>query len=123
MAIKVGGNTVIDDNQVIRNVTGAITGIQSGGQAVGVGATIINFTGSGNVIEYDAGTNTLDVQIAGGGGGVGGINTTSFFSNPSLIEQDATLDAPNTNYFVAGPVTVNPGVTITVGASSTFRVL
>ena len=73
MAIKVGGVTVIDDGKNISNIAGgAITGIQSGGAAIGAGATTLNFTGSGNQLTYNSGTNTIDITIAGSGGGGGG---------------------------------------------------
>ena len=74
MAIKVGGVTVVDDGRNLSNIAGgAITGIQSGGQTIGAGATTLNFTGSGNELTYNAGTNTVDISIQGGGGvGAGG---------------------------------------------------
>lgn len=70
MAIKVGGVTVIDDSRGLSNISGAITGIHSGGLPIGTGATTLNFTGDGNEFTYDASTNTIAVSISGGGGGV-----------------------------------------------------
>ena len=44
MAIKVGGVTVIDGGRNLSNISGgAITGIQSGGTAIGAGATTLKF--------------------------------------------------------------------------------
>lgn len=126
MAIKISGTTVIDDSRNLTNIAGgAIIGVQSGGVAIGTGATTINFTGSGNDFSYNDGTKTLSISISGGsgGGGVGGITTSSFFANPNSISTSFTLDSPNINYFVVGPVTVASGSTITVGAGNTFRVL
>ena len=130
MAIKVGGITVVDAGRNLANISGgAITGIQSSGLPIGAGATTLNFTGSGNELTYDSATKTIDISIAGGGGGGGGsvdptgILTTGFYSNPSIVANNATLNQPNQNYFMVGPVTVASGVNITVGTSNTFRIL
>ena len=130
MAIKVGGVTVVDDGRNLSNISGgAITGIQSGGTAIGAGATTLNFTGSGNQVTYNSGTNTIDITIAGsgggggGGGGSAGIRTEIAYSNSANIttNQDFTVD--DTNYFVAGPISIANGVLVNVGTASTFRVL
>ena len=131
MAIKVGGVTVVDDGRNLSNIAGgAITGIQSGGQTVGAGATTLNFTGSGNALTYNAGTNSIDITIAGSGGGGGGgsvsptgILTSAFYSNSNTISADADLNQPNINYFVVGPVSITGSTVINVGTGSTFKVL
>ena len=129
MAIKVGGVTVVDDGRNLSNIAGgAITGIQSGGQTIGAGATTLNFTGSGNELTYNSGTNTIDITIAGsggggGGGGAAGISSQIAYSNLANITQDQNLTVADTNYFVAGPITISSGVNINVGTGSTFRVL
>lgn len=129
MAIKVGGVTVVDDGRNLSNIAGgAITGIQSGGQTIGAGATTLNFTGSGNELTYNAGTNTIDVTIAGSGGGGGsvsptGILTSGFYSNSNTISANADLTQPDTNYFVVGPVSITGSAVINVGTGSTFKVL
>ena len=53
------------------NFIGAI-GIQSGGLAIGAGVTQLNFIGAGNTFLYNAATDTVNISIAGGGGGAGG---------------------------------------------------
>jgi len=69
MAIKISGTTVVDDSRNLVNLnSGAIVGVQSGGNVVGAGATTLNFIGAGNTFYYNAGTKTLDVSIQGGGG-------------------------------------------------------
>ena len=131
MAIKVGGVTVIDDGKNISNIAGgAITGIQSGGAAIGAGATTLNFTGSGNQLTYNSGTNTIDITIAGsggggggGGGGAAGIRTEVAYSNAATVTSDLDLSANDTNYFMAGPINIASGVQISVGAASTFRIV
>ena len=50
-------------------------GIQSGGTAIGAGVTQLNFVGAGNTFLYNPATDTVDVSIAGGGGGVGAAGT------------------------------------------------
>jgi hypothetical protein len=68
MAIKISGTTVVDDSRNLVNLnSGAIVGVQSGGNVVGAGATTLNFIGAGNTFYYNAGTKTLDVSIQGGG--------------------------------------------------------
>ena len=132
MAIKVGGVNVIDDGKNISNIAGgAITGIQSGGTAIGAGATTLNFTGSGNEVTYNSGTNTIDITIAGsgggggggGGGGAAGIRTEVAYSNAATITSDLDLSVNDTNYFMAGPINIASGVQINVGAGSTFRIV
>jgi len=81
MAIKISGTTVIDDSGNLTNInSGAIIGIQSAGNAIGAGATTLNFIGAGNTFSYSAGTKTLDISISGGGGGASA-SSTYFFSN------------------------------------------
>ena len=50
-------------------LTGRGVGIQSGGTLVAYGATIVNFVGSGASVR-DLGSNTVEVLVSGGGGGV-----------------------------------------------------
>ena len=131
MAIKVGGVTVVDDGRNLSNISGgAITGIQSGGTAIGAGATTLNFTGSGNQLTYNSGTNTIDITIAGsggggggGGGGVAGIRTEIAYSNAATVTSNLNLGANDTNYFMAGPINIASGVQVNVGAGSTFRIV
>jgi len=53
-------------------------GIHSAGSSVASGPIkTLNFVGAGNTFQYDASTNTIDVSIAGGGGGSVSIGTES----------------------------------------------
>jgi len=129
MAIKIGGTTVIDDSRNLTNInSGAVIGIQSAGSIVGSGATTLNFIGAGNTFAYNAGTKTLNISIAGGGG----VSTTGILScrgvaNSSLVFESITLGdsfAQGTNYAMIGPITVTGvGVTITVGAGVSYVVI
>lgn len=125
MAIKISGTTVVDDSRNLVNLnSGAIVGVQSGGNVVGAGATTLNFIGAGNTFYYNAGTKTLDVSIQGGGGsGVSttGIATALIFSNFGTIYQDQSLGQTGYNYFAAGPLEIT--ATVTVGAGNTFVVI
>tara|TARA_Y100000004_G_scaffold86341_1_gene96844 strand:- start:2897 stop:3286 length:390 start_codon:yes stop_codon:yes gene_type:complete len=129
MAIKVGGVTVVDDSRGLSNIaSGAVVGIQSAGTTIGAGATTLNFVGSGNSISYDSSTNTIDISITGGGGGTGtadttGITTSLAFSNPQNISTDAFFNTPGLNYGMFGPVTIDDGVTVTVGAGNSFTII
>ena len=101
-------------------VTGV--GIQSAGVLVGTGVTILNFVGAGNTFAVIG--DRVDISIQGGGGGsIGttGITTQTFFSNPNIITEPYTLDNPDHNYGMFGPVSI--GATITVGAGNTFVIV
>ena len=100
-------------------------GIQSAGSVIsGVGITQLNFIGAGNTFRVSGGT--VDISISGGGGsGVSttGVTTAAFFANPQYITTSYTLDNPNTNYGVFGPIYVSIGSTIIVGVGNTLAIL
>ena len=125
MAIKISGTTVFDDSRNLVNLnTGAIVGVQSGGNTVGAGATTLNFIGAGNTFHFNPSTKTLDVSIQGGGGGgisSTGIATAAIFSNFQFIYEDQDLTAADHNYFASGPLSITS--TVTVGAGNTFVVV
>jgi hypothetical protein len=98
-------------------------GIQSAGTQIGTGVTQLNFIGTGNTFRLSNGT--VDVSISGGGSGVSttGVTTAAFFANPQYITTSYTLNSPNTNYGVFGPIYVSVGSTITVGVGNTLAIL
>jgi hypothetical protein len=100
-------------------------GIQSAGSVIsGVGVTQLNFIGTGNTFRVSGGT--VDISISGGGGGgvsTTGVTTAAFFANPQYITTSYTLDRPNTNYGVFGPIYVSIGSTIIVGVGNTLAIL
>ena len=126
------------------DVTGIVTaqsgfniGIQSGGQVINAGAAIttINFVGTGNTVLYNAGTNSVDVAIAGGGGG--GVGTAinyadgekspfTFIDAYQTVDADLDLDATNAGASTSFVVSVVPnveissGVAVTVGSGKTM---
>jgi hypothetical protein len=108
-------------------------GINSAGTNIGYGITTLNFIGTGNTFAV-TGT-TVDISIAGGGGGGVGTainyadNTSSPFSyiNASVtVTQDIVLDTLNAgdtdSYIVVQEPTliVASGIGVTVGAGKTL---
>lgn len=70
IGIGVPGEGTVSYSKMQTNARGV--GIQSGGLSIaGAGVTQLNFVGAGNTFVYNAGTNTVDISIQGGGGGVG----------------------------------------------------
>ena len=139
--LDVGNAGIVNVNGL--NVTGIVSasggfniGIQSGGTNITTGViTAINFVGTGNTFQYNAGTKTVDVSISGGsGGGIGTAikyadNTTSPFSyidREVTVSQNLNLDATNAgasdSYVVSviPNVTVASGVAVTVGTGKTM---
>lgn len=125
MAIKISGTTVIDDSRSLVNISSGLgVGIQSSGNLIGYGATILNFVGAGNTFNVNG--DTIDISIEGGGGsGVSstGVSTAAFWSNPSFISTSFTLDSGSNNYAAFGPVVVAAGHTITVGLANTWVIV
>ena len=124
MAYKAAGTVIIDDSKEIVNVASPLfgVGIQSGGSVIGSGITQFNFVGAGNTFAVH--DTTVNISIAGGGGGaIGttGITTQTIFSNPNTISEDQLLTFPGHNYGVFGPVSV--GAAITVGVGNTFVIV
>ena len=124
--------TIQGDLTVTGTLTGAAIGIQSGGTVVGAAKTL-NFIGTGNTFAMNG--ETVDISIAGGGGG--GLGTAinysdqtaspfSFIDSETQVTEDLLLDATNAgksgSYVVSviPNVTVNAGVAVTVGAGKTM---
>jgi hypothetical protein len=96
------------------------------GSSVGTGITILDFQGSDVAAVVSGAAATITVTSSGGGGGglsTTGVSTAMIWSNPSVILQDVSLDTGNYNYGVFGPLTVDVGATVTVGAANTFVIV
>jgi len=66
--LDVGGN--LNVSGIITSTGGFNIGIQSAGTNVTTGViTALNFVGAGNTFNYNTGTKTVDISIAGGSGG------------------------------------------------------
>lgn len=125
--------TIQGDVAVIGTLSGAAIGIQSSGSLVGSGKTL-NFIGAGNTFRTVG--DTIEVSIAGGGGGglgtavkyADGATPTPFSWIPSTatVDSNLTLDTENagmtTSYVVSviPNITVNSGVAVTVGSGKTM---
>ncbi len=126
------GGTINGNVNIVGNlsITGAgPLGIQSAGTVVGTGITQLNFVGSGNTFAVTG--NTVDISIAGGGGGGIGepVNDVdgifSYVSAAATITQNITFDTTNagaSNSYVVSAIphiTIGAGVAVTVGAGKT----
>ena len=120
------------------NVTGGVNiGIQSAGQNVTTGViTALNFIGAGNTFVYDTVAKTVDISIAGGGGG--GLGTAIKFSDGATdtpfsyidtyaqVNENLLLDTTNAGVntsiivSVTPNIEINSGVAVTVGAGKTM---
>ncbi len=124
--------TIYGDVAVIGTLSGAAIGIQSSGSLVGSGKTL-NFIGAGNTFRTVG--DTIEVSIAGGGGG--GLGTAvkyedststpfSWIPSTATVDSNLTLDADSagmtTSYVVSviPNITVNSGVAVTVGTGKTM---
>jgi len=89
---------------VVTAVGGFNIGIQSAGNPVTTGViTAINFVGAGNTLQYNSSTKTVDISIAGGGGGAVGVS-----SGGTLVGTGIT----NINF--VGAAVTNVGLTTSV---------
>jgi len=105
MAIKISGTTVIDDSRNLVNINSGLgVGIQSAGNSVGTGVTILNFIGAGNTFSVSGGV--AAISISGGGGGGGGAIGVS--SSGTLVGTGIT----NINF--VGAAVTNVGLTTSV---------
>ena len=120
------------------SATGGINiGIQSAGTNVTTGViTALNFVGAGNTFVYNTVAKTLDISIAGGGGG--GLGTAIKFSAGAThspfsyidayaeVAENMLLDTTNAGVSTSIIVSVTPnieiasGVAVTVGAGKTM---
>ena len=120
------------------SATGGINiGIQSEGTNVTTGViTALNFVGAGNTFVYNTVAKTVDISIAGGGGG--GLGTAIKFSDGATdspfsyidayaeVAENMLLDTTNAGVSTSIIVSVTPnieiasGVAVTVGAGKTM---
>lgn len=105
MAIKISGTTVIDDSRNIVNINSGLgIGIQSAGNSVGTGITIINFTGIGNTFTISGGVANVNITsgVSAGNSASLGIVTAVAYSNVKTITTTVSLANTNHNYLMVG---------------------
>ena len=125
--------TINGDVVVTGTLSGAAIGIQSAGAVIGAAKTL-NFVGSGNTFTVTG--DTIDVSIAGGGGG--GLGTAINYSNDttpspfSYIDRrvnvtenmllDTTKAGESDSYIVSvvPNIEIVSGVAVTVGSGKTM---
>ena len=122
---------------VVTAAGGFNIGIQSAGVDIATGVvTALNFGGTGNNIDYNAGTKTVSISIAGGGGG-GGLGTaigadypesnifvtpeTLFVGAGSTLEIDASADDGNVAFMRENNIVVGSGATIEITPGTEVR--
>ena len=103
------------------NVTGGINvGIQSAGTNITTGViTAINFVGTGNTVQYDSSSKTVDISISGSSGG-GGLGTAityedevtaspfSYIDRYSHVTENLLLDPPSDPAGLTVPLSAPP---------------
>ena len=90
--------------------------------AVGV-LTALNFVGTGNTFLYNAGTKTVDISIAGGGGGAVGTGTDKvFYENDQTVTDDYTISAGK-NAMSAGPVAIAANKSVIIPSGSEWTIV
>jgi len=96
-------------------------GISSAGESIGIGITQLNFVGTGNTFLYNAGTNTVDISIQGGGvsagaGGTWASNTVGVHTTKVVgVGTDAIAGTANSEGALQahGNVSINDGMLLT----------
>ena len=100
----------------------ASVGIDSGGTNIGVAKTL-NFIGTGNTFLYDAATKTVDISIAGGGGGAVGTGTDKvFYENDQTVTDSYTINS-GANAMTAGPIAIAANKTVTIPSGSEWTIV
>jgi len=118
------GSRVLETNSTGVKVTGTFQGasqigIQSAGTQIGAGITQLNFVGTGNTFAVNG--TTVDISIAGGGGGTGAGGTWSTYTagiatNKSIGVNTSSLD--DNDLQGIGASTVDTTITVTVGVDN-----
>lgn len=116
-------------NCTLTNITysGAITSTSTSSLQVPQGSSAQRPTGASGKIRF----NTTLTRYEGhngtawgslGGGATGGGTDYIFYENDIVVTTDYTITTGK-NAMTAGPITINPGVTVTVPSGSTWTVV
>ena len=115
----------INTNAVANNIT------LQGYAGVGIpqGNTAQRGSTTRPTIRFNTDTNTYEgynpnstAWTSVGGGAKGGGSDSIFFENGQTVTADYTLTA-NTNAMSAGPITINSGVSVTVGNNQSWTII
>jgi len=112
MAIKISGTTVIDDSRNLVNITGLGVGIQSAGNSVGSGVTILNFIGAGNTFSVTNGVAAISISGSAGGGGSLGVSSAATLVGSGITNLNFVGAAVTTVGLTTAVVTISKTLTI-----------
>ena len=123
--LDVDGHTNLDNVSIAGVATATLfsgasqIGIQSAGTQIGAGITQLNFVGTGNTFAVNG--TTVDISIAGGGGGTGAGGTWSTYTagiatNKSIGVNTSSLD--DNDLQGIGASTVDTTIMVTVGVDN-----
>ena len=97
--LDVDGHTNLDNASIAGVATATLfsgaseVGIQSGGVQIGAGITQLNFVGTGNTFAVNG--TTVDISIAGGGGGTGAGGTWSTYTAGIATSKSVGVNTTN----------------------------
>ena len=123
--LDVDGHTNLDNVSIAGVATATLfsgasqIGIQSAGTQIGAGITQLNFVGTGNTFAVNG--TTVDISIAGGGGGTGAGGTWSTYTagiatNKSIGVHTSSLD--DNDLQGIGASSIDTTITVTVGVDN-----
>jgi len=123
--LDVDGHTNLDNVSIAGVATATLfsgaseVGIQSAGTQIGAGITQLNFVGTGNTFAVNG--TTVDISIAGGGGGTGAGGTWSTYTagiatNNSIGVHTSSLD--DNDLQGIGASSIDTTITVTVGTDT-----
>ena len=123
--LDVDGHTNLDNVSIAGVATATLfsgasqIGIQSAGTQIGAGITQLNFVGTGNTFAVNG--TTVDISIAGGGGGTGAGGTWSSYTagiatNKSIGVNTSSLD--DNDLQGIGASSIDTTITVTVGVDN-----
>ena len=123
--LDVDGHTNLDNVSIAGVATATLfsgasqIGIQSAGTQIGAGITQLNFVGTGNTFAVNG--TTVDISIAGGGGGTGAGGTWSTYTagiatNKSIGVNTSSLD--DNDLQGIGASSIDTTITVTVGVDN-----
>jgi hypothetical protein len=115
----------INTNAIANNITLLGTGgvgIPSGNTAQRLITTTPNIRFNTDTNSYEGYSPVANTYTTVGGGAKGGGSDSIFFENGQTVTTNYTLSA-NTNAMSAGPITINSGVSVTVGNNQSWTII